>query len=66
MNIRFHPHALDRMAERGATEAEVIATIRNGEQFQAKFGRYIFRRHFNVEGTWQGKQYPNKKIEVFK
>ena len=33
MNVRIHPHARERMAERGATEAEVIATIDGGEWF---------------------------------
>jgi len=33
MTIRLHPHAIDRLAERGATEEEVHATIQAGEQF---------------------------------
>ena len=37
--VRVHPHALERMAERGATEAEVIATVQAGERFPARFGR---------------------------
>ena len=28
MKIKLHPHARARLAERGATEAEVIATIK--------------------------------------
>jgi hypothetical protein len=43
MPIKFHPHALERMEERNATEDEVIATIEEGEQFPAKFGRAAFR-----------------------
>jgi len=27
LKIEFHPHAKERMAERGASEAEVIAAI---------------------------------------
>jgi hypothetical protein len=46
MTVRFHAHALARLAERGATEAEVIATIEQGERFPAKFGRTGFRRNF--------------------
>ena len=43
-NVRIHPHAAERMTERGATEAEVIATVCDGERFPAKFGRTGFRR----------------------
>jgi len=31
MAIRFHPHARERMGERGATEEEVRATVKQGE-----------------------------------
>lgn len=65
MSIRFHPHAVERMVERGATEAEVMSTIEKGEWFPAKFGRDGFRRNFTGEGTWQGRQYRNKQIELF-
>jgi uncharacterized protein YuzE len=34
--IVIDPHALKRMEERGATEAEVRATVELGEQFAAK------------------------------
>ena len=47
MPIKFHPHALERMEERNATEDEVIATIEEGEEFPAKFGRAGFRRNFS-------------------
>ena len=30
MSIRLHPHAHSRLIERGATEAEVIATVESG------------------------------------
>jgi len=39
MVIRFHPHAKERMKERGTTEDEVKATVEQGEQFSAKFNR---------------------------
>ena len=38
MKIRLHPHAQDRLHERGATEEEVIATIERGERFPAQHG----------------------------
>ena len=48
MAVRLHSHARERMAERGATEEEVEATVRQGEQFSAKFGRTGFRRNFRL------------------
>jgi uncharacterized protein YuzE len=42
MKVSLHPHAKERLAERGTTEAEVVATITGGEQFPAKFGRAVF------------------------
>jgi len=50
MNVRLHPHARERLAERGATEQEVAATIEAGEKFPAKFGRTGFRRNFTFGG----------------
>jgi hypothetical protein len=35
--VRLHPHARERMEERGATEEEVRATVEQGEPFPAKF-----------------------------
>jgi hypothetical protein len=65
MNIRFHPRAIERMIERGATEAEVISTLQSGEQFPAKFGRTGFRRNFSFEGEWQGRRYATKQLEAY-
>ena len=53
------------MQERGATEEEVKATIENGEQFPVKFERMGFRRNFNYDGTWQGRQFKTKQVEVY-
>jgi len=52
------------MVERGATEAEVVATVEAGEQFPVKFGRSGFRRNFPYRGEWRGKQYANKQVEA--
>jgi hypothetical protein len=64
ISIRIHPHAVERMSERGATEREVLETIQNGEQFPAKFGRMGFRRNFLFEKVWQGRIYATKQVEV--
>jgi ABC-type proline/glycine betaine transport system substrate-binding protein len=65
MIIKIHPHARTRMQERGASEDEVIETIKTGEKFPAKFGRIGFRRNFNFEGMWRGKKYNTKQVEAY-
>jgi hypothetical protein len=62
--MRLHPHASARMRERGATEEEVEATLRDGERFPAKFGRQGFRRNLNFDGNWRGHHYRTKQIEA--
>jgi hypothetical protein len=63
--VRLHPHAKERLIERGATENEVIATVKEGETFPAKYGRTGFRRNFSFNGKWQEKQYATKQIEAY-
>ena len=65
MAIRLHPHALERMQERGASEDEVKATVESGERFPAKFGRTGFRRNFPFDREWRGKHNETKQIEVY-
>ena len=65
MAIRFHPHALERMAQRGATEQEVIIAVEAGEQFNAKFNRTGFRRNFAYGKRWRGKHYETKQVEAY-
>ncbi|MCP9451773.1 MAG: DUF4258 domain-containing protein [Nitrospira sp.] len=65
MAVRLHPHALERLRERGGTEEEVRLSVETGERFQAKFGRIGFRRNFPFAGTWQGKIYANRQIEAY-
>jgi hypothetical protein len=64
MKVRIHPHARDRMAERGATEDEIAATVEGGEEFPAKFGRTGFRRNFVYEQKWRDQLYRTKQLEV--
>ena len=64
MKITLHPHAQARLAERGATTEEVMATVESGERFPAKFGRTGFRRNFAYNGLWRGKAYATKQVEA--
>ena len=63
--VKLHPHAKERLIERGATEQEVIATVERGETLSAKFGRTGFRRNFSFNGTWRGRHYSNKQVEAY-
>jgi len=64
MKTELHDHARQRLVERGATEEEVIATVEQGEQLPAKFGRVGFRRNFPFQGTWRGRPYSTKQVEA--
>ena len=63
--VRLHPHAKERLIDRGVTEQEVIATVEEGEMFHAKYGRTGFRRHFTFDGIWRGKHYSTKQVEAY-
>ena len=65
MQVRLHPHAQSRLAERGATETEVVATATAGEQFPAKYGRTGFRRNFPFDAEWRGRLYGTKQVEAY-
>ena len=55
IKVTVHPHAIARMAERGATREEIVLTIKGGETFPAKLGRTGFRRNFEFNSKWRGK-----------
>ena len=63
--VRLHPHARERMPERGATEEEIQATVAQGEPFPAKFGRTGFRRNFQFDQEWRGRHYRTKQVEAY-
>jgi len=64
MTINIHPHAAQRMRERGATAARVRETVMKGNQSPAKFGRTQFSLTFPYGKPWNGKKYARQKIEV--
>lgn len=65
MAVRLHPHARERMAERGATEDEVRAAVEQGEQFPARLGRTGFRRNFPFDSEWRGRHYRTRQVEAY-
>ena len=60
--IVFSRHAREQMAERGASEVEVIETIRAGEEVPARGNRRGYRRNFQYDATWGGRQYAIKQV----
>lgn len=65
MIVQLHPHASERLAERGASAEEVMATVEHGERFPAKFGRMGFRRNFAFDRLWRGRRYATKQVEAY-
>ncbi len=65
MNVRIHPHAEQRVTERGATISEVVATVLGGGRFSAKHGRTGFSRNFQFGGEWLGRTYANKQVLAY-
>ncbi len=65
MAVRLHPHALERMSERGATEAEVTEAVEGGERLPARYGRTGFRRNFAFGGEWRGRRCATKQVEAY-
>jgi len=50
--------------EAGASEAEVVATVQEGERFPAKIGGTGFRRTFHYDGERRGRRYATKQVEA--
>jgi len=65
MKVRLHPHARERLPERGALESEVVATVESGERFPAKYGRTGFRRNFVFGSEWLGRSFSTKQVEAY-
>jgi len=60
--IEISNHARSQMQERGATEGQVIAAIRTGEAEPARHSRVMYRKAFQFDGLWRGRQYRVKQV----
>jgi len=58
----FSQHARVQMAERGASDDEVIQAIRTGEEAPAKRGRLAYRKNFQFDRVWGGRRYAIKQV----
>jgi hypothetical protein len=65
MAIIIHPHAVQRMEERGATREDVLRTIEMGRISSARFGRRRYGRTFPFSDYWRGQFYEHKHVEVY-
>jgi hypothetical protein len=63
--IIIHPHALQRMEERGTTSDEVRRTIEMGLMSTAKFGRRKYGMSFSYRGFWRSNFYAHKHVEAY-
>jgi hypothetical protein len=61
MSVRLHPHAKERLSERGATEEEIITAIETGKRSRQS----LDRRNFAFGGLWKNKVYATKQVEVY-
>ncbi len=61
-SIVISTHARRRMAERGATEAEVLDTIREDTAEPARRGLVILRRNHSHDISWGGKHCAVKQV----
>ena len=55
-------HALEQMAHRGASEAEVEEAVRTGEMAPAQKGRFAYRKNFPYRRAREGKWYDTKQV----
>ena len=60
--IVFSTHALEQMADRGASQSEVEIAINEGEEIPAKQGRRAFRKNLPYNSTWKRRYYEFKQV----
>lgn len=65
MRIQIDPHTLGRAEERGASEEEIRLSLEQGISIIGKKGRLGKSCVFPFNSLWNGKQYEQKKLEVF-
>ena len=60
--IRLSQHARDRLARRGATEQEIVETIRTAAWQSAELERIECRKVFPYHGLWNNRRYTRKEV----
>ncbi|MCD6118188.1 DUF4258 domain-containing protein [bacterium] len=62
MPIKISLHAKEQMLERGASEEEVKIAVQKGEKQEAKKGRIIYKKNFQFNNHWRGREYKIKQV----
>lgn len=60
--VRLTGHARDRMRQRGATEQEVMESIRTAPWEDAELGKQECRKDFLYNREWNAKFYATKQV----
>lgn len=60
--VIFTAHALEKMMDRGATEANVLEAIQKGYRKPAKRGLWQYRLDLPFNGTWMGRLYSVQQV----
>jgi hypothetical protein len=60
--IRLTQHAKIQILYRGASEEEIINTIRTSKWSPSELGRLECRKNFEFNNTWNDKLYKTKQI----
>ena len=65
MKLQIDAHTLERAAERGANESEIMDVIETGIIIDAKYGRIGKAKVFEFNRERHGRLYDQKRVEVF-
>lgn len=57
--VNLHAHAMERLVERVATEAEVLLTVQSGKRFPVKYGGNVKVLGVKFPGGHKGKPLTN-------
>ncbi len=60
--IVFTRHAQERCVRRGASEADVVAAIRNGKREPAQRGLWLYRLNLQYQREWDGTWYAVQQV----
>lgn len=66
MTVHFHPHARERLFERGATEDEVMATVQGGESFSASSDVQGFGETFGLTRSGVDGDMPPSRLKYLR
>lgn len=63
MTIRLTKHCLERLAERGVSEDEVLSTIYSNQSYLAPDEKLIFYANIPYNAFWRDTYYASKRVE---